>query len=338
MLSIDGTFGEGGGQVLRTSLGLSLVTGRPFTLTDIRGGREKPGLLRQHLACVRAAAAIGDAEVEGDTLGSRAIVFRPRRIRAGEHAVSVGSAGSALLVIQCVLPALLVADGPSRLVVEGGTHNSAAPPFDFVERVFLPVLADMGARVTATLERHGFHPAGGGRVVIEVEPAALRPVERLERGEIVRVSARALAAGLPAHVAARELRVIGERLGLGREAMRVEEVPRPVGPGNAVIVEVLCASAAELVTGFGERRARAEDVAAGVADAVERWIASGVPVGEHLADQLLVPFGLAGGGRFRTGPPSLHATTNAAIVERFLPVAFTWTDVGGATELACRGR
>ncbi len=342
MLPIDGKAGEGGGQVLRTALGLSLVTGTPFRITDIRGGRAKPGLLRQHLTCVQAAARIGAAEVEGDTLGSTALTFRPHGRVGGDLRFAVGSAGSALLVVQAVLPGLLVADVPTRLVVEGGTHNSAAPPYDFVARVFAPLLGRMGARVTVTLEKHGFYPAGGGRVVVEVEPAPLAPIELLERGPVEAVRARALYAAIPPTIAHRELNVLRERLGLDREALRAEEVPRPVGPGNAVMVEVACAGATELFTAFGEKRVRAEDVAARVADEVEAWLALDVPVGEHLADQLLIPMALATRatgrpGRFRSGPLSLHATTNAAVIERFLPVRFETREVGGGVEVACRG-
>lgn len=340
MLHIHGNEGEGGGQVLRTSLGLSLATGTPFRITDIRGGRAKPGLLRQHLAGVRAAAQIGRAEVDGDALGSRALTFTPRALLAGEHHVAVGSAGSALLVVQAVLPALLVADAPSRLVVEGGTHNPASPPFDFVQRAFAPLLAALGGRVTFTLERHGFYPAGGGRVVVEVDPATLSPVAHVARGAVRAIRAKAIVSGIRANVAHRELGVLQERFGLDRNALVVEDVHRPVGPGNAVVVEVACEGATEVFTGFGERGVRAEDVAARVADEVDAWLARDVPVGEHLADQLLIPFALAaaragGEGRYRAGPLSLHATTNADVIRRFLPVRFEAHAVGeGNVEVA----
>jgi RNA 3'-terminal phosphate cyclase (ATP) len=322
MLHIDGARGEGGGQVLRTALGLSLVTGTPFHIASIRGGRAKPGLLRQHLACVRAAAAVGAAEVEGDTLGGSAVTFRPRGLRGGEHHVAVGSAGSALLVIQCVLPALLAADEPSRLVVEGGTHNASAPPFDFVARVFAPLLSRMGANVAIRLERHGFYPAGGGRVVVEVVPGPLAPLTLLTRGAVTRVTARVVHAGVPTSLAHRGVNVLRERLGLHREALRVEDVERPVGPGLVVMVDVTCEHVNAVFTGFVERREPVERVAGAVADEASAWLADDVPVDTHLADQLLVPLALARGGRFRTGPLSLHATTNAELIQRFVPVRF----------------
>lgn len=150
---VDGAQGEGGGQVFRTALALSLATGRPFEITRIRAGRERPGLLRQHLTAVRAACAVGDAEAEGAALGSDAVRFSPRAVRPGDHRFAVGSAGSAVLVLQAVLPALLTAAGPSRLTLEGGTHNPSAPTFEFLGRTLLPALRRLGPGLSARLDR-----------------------------------------------------------------------------------------------------------------------------------------------------------------------------------------
>src|SRR5690242_7527890 len=193
MIIIDGSFGEGGGQILRTSLTLSLVTGKPLRIERIRAGRKSPGLLRQHLAAVNAAARVGYAEVEGASLGARELTFRPQTVAAGHYQFAVGTAGSATLVLQTVLPALLTADAPSTLVLEGGTHNPYAPPFDFLEKTFLPLLNRMGPRVEARLERHGFYPAGGGRFIVEITPAQqLGRFELDDRGAITGRRARAL--------------------------------------------------------------------------------------------------------------------------------------------------
>jgi RNA 3'-terminal phosphate cyclase (ATP) len=156
MLTIDGSLGKGGGQILRTALALATVTGKPFRIEKIRAGRPKPGLLRQHLTAVKAAATISDAIVTGAELGSGALTFTPGHLRAGEFAFAVGTAGSATLVLQTILPALLTAPAPSTLVLEGGTHNPAAPPFDFLVKSFLPLINRMGPTVTAELERPGF--------------------------------------------------------------------------------------------------------------------------------------------------------------------------------------
>ena len=163
MIRIDGSFGEGGGQILRTSLSLSLATGKAFRIEKVRAGRERPGLLRQHLTAVLAAAEVGGAEVQGATLGSTELTFSPGAIRAGEYRFSVGTAGSGTLVFQTILPALMLAAKPSRIVIEGGTHNIAAPPFDFLARTFVPLLERMGPKVQLQFERYGFYPAGGGR-------------------------------------------------------------------------------------------------------------------------------------------------------------------------------
>ncbi|HEX5138172.1 MAG TPA: RNA 3'-terminal phosphate cyclase [Planctomycetota bacterium] len=316
-LRIDGAEGEGGGQIVRTALGLSLVTGREVRLRNIRARRARPGLLRQHLTAVEAAARIGDARVEGARLGSTELAFAPGRVRAGDSAFDVGTAGSVTLVLQTVLPALLVADAPSRVTLFGGTHNPLAPPFDFLARVFVPAIARMGARVRLDLVRHGFFPAGGGEVRAEVVPSPLAPLLLLQRGEILRRRAEAVVANLPLSIAERELRAIGWD----------ESVARPVesaGPGNVVMLHVESEHASELVTGFGARGVPAERVAQGALAGMERYLAADVPVGEHLADQLLVPMALAGGGAFRTMPLSSHARTNAALIERFLPVRFAF--------------
>jgi RNA 3'-terminal phosphate cyclase (ATP) len=336
MIRIDGAAGEGGGQVLRTALGLSLVTGRPFQIDAIRAGRARPGLLRQHLACVRAAQAIGSATVEGDSLGSRALTFRPGRLVPGDHTIDVGSAGSALLVLQAVLPALLVAPAPIRLTIGGGTHNPAAPPWDFIAAAFLPRLRRMGARIDARLVRHGFYPAGGGRVVIDVSPAPLTPLVEAERGPVLARRGRAILSGIGDKVGHRELRVLHERLGIEWSALKVEEVPHPVGPGNALVLEVESQGGTEVFTAFGERGRTAEVVAAGLAEEVSAWDRTGVPVGPHLADQLLLPVALAG-GRFRTAAPTLHTLTNIDVIQAFFPGRFV-VERGDAVEIRSTGR
>lgn len=324
MVPLDGSQGEGGGQILRTALGLSLVTGQPFRMEKVRAGREKPGLLRQHLTAVNAAVAVGGAEVEGATLGSRELTFWPGKngVAGGEFSFAVGTAGSAGLVLQTVLPALLTATGPSRLTLEGGTHNPFAPPFDFLARAFLPLVNRMGPRVSATLERPGFYPAGGGKMEVLIEPCArLQPLELMARGEPRGRSARALVAGLAIHIARRELEVVRERLGWTEEQCAVETLPEAFGPGNALILEVASEHVTEVFSGFGQRGVAAERVATAASQEVRDYLAApGAPaVGEHLADQLLVPLALAGGGAFSTVTPSQHTRTNVETITRFLP-------------------
>ncbi len=321
-IRIDGSAGEGGGQILRSALALSVVTGRPLRIDNIRRGRKKPGLQRQHLTAVNAAAAISSARTEGAALGSTRLSFAPGTVIPGEYRFQIGTAGSATLVLQTVLPALITASGPSTLDLEGGTHNPWAPPFDFLDRAFLPCLRRMGARVHAALERPGFFPAGGGRFRVVVEPA--RHLERIdipERGAICRRTARALVAHLPLDIGHREIETVRELLDWDRASLRVEEVTDSDGPGNALVLEIGSENITEVFTGFGERGVPAELVAKRVAGEARRYLASGVPVGEHLADQLLLPMALAGGGSFRTVRPSRHTTTNIDVIRAFLPVA-----------------
>ena len=320
MVTIDGSYGEGGGQILRTSLALSLVTGKPFSIHSIRAGRKKPGLMRQHLTAANAAAEIGRAEIEGNRIGSQAFTFEPKMIKPGNFHFAIGSAGSCTLVFQTLLPALLIADNPSEIILEGGTHNPFAPPFDFLEKAFLPVINQMGPGVEAVLEKPGFYPAGGGRFKVSIKPADLKRFDLLERGNIIYKTARACVANLPVNIAGRELRVIREKLEWDRERLVAVEVENSQGPGNILILEVKSENVTEVFTGFGEKGISAEKVAKRAAKSVREYLAFDVPVGRYLADQLLIPMALAGGGKFRTLSPTRHTTTNIEVIKKFLDV------------------
>jgi RNA 3'-terminal phosphate cyclase (ATP) len=321
MITIDGSQGEGGGQILRTSLALSLVTGQPFRLEQIRAARKKPGLLRQHLTAVEAAKTVGTAELMGAALGSHTLEFRPGAVTPGNYRFAVGTAGSATLVLQTILPTLLTADGSSTLTLEGGTHNPFAPPFDFLANCFVPLIRRMGPVIELELRRPGFFPAGGGRFHACIAPVRLLArFDLLERGTIRARQARAIISKLPTQVADRELAVVREQLSWREDECSVEAVENPVGPGNALLLKIDAEHITEVFTSFGERGRSAEEVARGAAEAASSWLRAEVPVDEHLADQLLIPMALAGGGWFRTVKPSLHSTTNATIIQRFLPV------------------
>ncbi|MFI5402998.1 MAG: RNA 3'-terminal phosphate cyclase, partial [Planctomycetota bacterium] len=252
--------------------------------------------------------------VEGARLRSPTLDFAPGAVRPGDYSFDVGTAGSVTLVLATVLPALLAAKAPSRLTLFGGTHNPMAPPYDFLARVFVTTIGRLGASVDVRLIRHGFYPAGGGEVRCEIVPSPLAPLLLLERGTIVRRRAEAIVSNLPLAIAERELRVVGWE---DCEARPVESA----GPGNAVMLHVEAEHASELVTAFGAKGVPAERVAEHAVAEMERYLAADVPVGEHLADQLLVYLALAG-GEFRTLPLSSHARTNARLIERFLPVKF----------------
>jgi RNA 3'-terminal phosphate cyclase (ATP) len=322
MIWIDGSFGEGGGQILRTALSLSLATATPFRIENIRAGRKNAGLLRQHLTAVLAAAEIGQADIEGATLGSAALTFTPKTVRAGEYRFAIGTAGSGTLVFQTILPALLRAPAATRVTIEGGTHNSAAPPFDFLDRTFLPLIRRMGANVSLKLERYGFYPAGGGRFVAEIEPClVLRPLELGVRGNIRSKRATAIVANLPARIAVREIDKISSMMNLASQGIILETRNSP-GPGNIVLIEVESDDVTEVFSAFGRLGVPSEKVAEEAVRDAREYLVSRAVAAEHLTDQLLLPLALAGGGSFTATKLSQHARTNQEVIAKFLPIRF----------------
>ncbi|MDQ3037087.1 MAG: RNA 3'-terminal phosphate cyclase [Myxococcota bacterium] len=320
MLVIDGSSGEGGGQILRSALALAMVTRRPFRIERIRAGRDKPGLLRQHLVAVRAAGTICNAEVVGDQLGSTALSFRPRAIRGGEHRFVIEGAGSTTLVLQTIAPALLRAAEPSVVTIEGGTHNPAAPPFDFLARCWAPAMAQMGVSIELSLERPGFAPKGGGALVARVTPGELARFEREERGRERARRAVAITAGLPDAIADRELRAARARLGLSRDQLQQQVFDASLGPGNVFFVELEHEHGASMFASFGQRAARAEHVAEMAISRALAFSESDGAIEEHLADQLLLPMAIGKGGVFTTTEPTSHAQSQAELLRRFLDV------------------
>lgn len=332
MIELDGSTGEGGGQILRSALALSMCTGQPVRIQRIRARRPKPGLMRQHLTCVQAAAQVCGAQVEGDALGSTTLRFTPGPVRAGDYAFQVGTAGSCTLVLQTVLPALMRLTQPSRLTLGGGTHNPMAPPFHFLQRCFAPLLRRLGVGLELTLRRYGFYPAGGGELVAEVSPAlhGLTPVDVTERGSALDRYAECLAPALPRSVAQRELAALGQALGLGPEQLRTPAVRQNEGPGNALMATLAFQEVSEVFTCIGEKGQTAEEVAALLAQEVRRFEASGGALGPHLADQWMLPLALAvwdqnpsgASARFTCTEWTEHAQSNAGVIQAFLPVVF----------------
>lgn len=320
MLVIDGSIGEGGGQILRSALSLSMVTRRPFRIERVRAGRDRPGLMRQHLVAVRAAAAVCNAEVSGDQLGSTALSFRPRAVRGGDHRFAIETAGSATLVLQTIAPALLRAPEPSHVVLEGGTHNPAAPPFDFLARSWAPAMREMGVSIELALERPGFYPKGGGIFSARIEPGELGRFDREERGAERSRRAVAWIAGLSDAIAERELRVARERLGLARDALERKVWDESLGPGNVFMVEMVHEHGTSLFTSFGDKGLRAEQVAEQAIGRALAFHESEAAVEEHLADQLLLPMAIGKGGSFTSTEPSSHARSQAEILRIFLDV------------------
>lgn len=334
ILEIDGSVG--GGQVLRTALSLSMITGQPFRISGIRGQRSRPGLLRQHLTAVQAAAAITGAQTKGAVLNSVELEFRPGSLSAGDYTFSIGTAGSTTLVMQTLVPALLKADGPSTLMISGGTHNPSAPPFEFIERSWLPLLRRMGATVEVDLVRHGFAPAGGGMLEVRVWPSVLEPIRLDRREEPTGLRAHALVSATATSVGSRELDRVASRLRLDRRAMYVTEATAACGPGNVLLIESEQAGLTEVFSGTGFGRAQPDDVADEAIDHYLHWADSGAAIGHRLADQLLLPMALAGGGGFTTDRLSGHLETNAEVIRRFLSLEIEMQNSDGQVRVSVR--
>jgi RNA 3'-terminal phosphate cyclase (ATP) len=327
MLEIDGSYGEGGGQILRTSLALSLLTGKPFRIINIRARRKNHGLQRQHLTAVEAAAKISAAETKGATLGASEFEFVPSSIKPGKYEFTISTAGSTTLIFQTILPALMVADEPSEVSFEGGTHNPLAPPFDFLKKTFVPLINQMGPQIELTFDRYGFYPAGGGRWSATIKPSSkLNPQDFVERGSILQVLCKILTAKLPEDIAVRELAVLMQN-GISQEKFEMVRVDESNGPGNVVMIESASENVTELFTGFGEPGAKAEAVAEQALRQLEFYKASEVFAGEYLADQLLLPMALAGGGSFTTLRLSGHAITNMQTIQNFLECKFRFQEI-----------
>lgn len=323
MVEIDGSMGEGGGQIVRTALSLSVITQEPVRITNIRAGRSRPGLRPQHVTAVEAAATISSGTVEGDEKGSSTLTFDPSGVHPGTYRFDVGTAGSAILVLQTVLPPLLTATRSSTVMVVGGTHNRSAPPFEFFARTFLPLLERMGPVLRPRLHQPGFYPKGGGECTLEIIPVEhLEPLTLMERGAEQTRRAHAIVANLPRHIGERELDTLREGLPGGLDEGRIE-TPSSRGAGNALVLELVYEHLTEVVSAIGEKGLPAEQVALGVVDEARSYLSASAPVGSHLADQLLLPLVLAG-GRFRTTTLSAHTHTNAAVIEQFVGDALSF--------------
>ncbi len=338
MLLIDGAKGEGGGQIMRTSLALSLITGREFRIDNIRAGREKSGLRPQHLMAVQAAARVGNAQLVGAEVGSLQLTFRPSKITPGNYTFRIGTAGSTMLVLQTILPPLMLADQPSFIELEGGTHNTHAPPFDFVHDTFMPILQQMGPSIHLELLRYGFYPRGGGKIRAQITPTA--HLKSLSLGEAKinnQVKARALVVNLPNHIGERENNILKQSLREYSVQTSVDASKNALSPGNVVLVQIQNQLFTETVSSIGQRGVSAEVVADAAAREALQYLESAAPVGPHLADQLLIPFALAGSGEFRTSALTDHTTTNIEVIKAFLDLNIRTQAVGDETWLISFG-
>ena len=330
-LTIDGSQGEGGGQILRTSLSLSMCLGQPIRIKNIRAGRKKPGLLRQHLTCVRAAKEICSAVVEGDELRSSSIEFNPGEIKAGDYRFAIGTAGSTSLVFQTILPALLKADKKSNVSFEGGTHNMQAPSYEFLTHCFLRALREMNCQVDCELLRYGFYPNGGGQWITQIQPADnVKRLKLLDRGVLVARSATTFISKIPMHVSQRELRKVAQKLNWASEELFENEVDS-FGPGNLISLKLAYENTVELFDEVAQRGLTAERVAGKAVNNLKRYMNSKAVVGEHLADQLLLPMTLNAGGSFITHAISEHVKTNINVINQFIDDAISISEIDDDT-------
>lgn len=334
MIAINGSYGEGGGQVLRTSLTLASLLGLSTRIEKIRAGRKKPGLQAQHLTGVRAVAKICDVKLEGAELGSQALTFVPQSpSRAGGYAFDVaearkgGSAGSTGLVLQTLLLPLAFADGTSHLTIKGGTHVAWSPPFHFLKHVYLPTLKRMGLEAEVGIDRWGWYPIGGGVIKAEIKGTKggdLVGLDLTERGELKRLWGISALSNLPMHIAERQKRRAEDILRQRGFDPQIEIVSAPAtGQGTAVFLLAEYENVAAGFTALGARGKPAERVAEEACQGFIEHHESGACLDKHLADQLILPMSLAGSpSAFTTSEITQHLLTNVWVVEQFLNVRF----------------
>lgn len=341
VIEIDGSYGEGGGQVLRTALALSAITGQPVRIERIRAGRRNPGLAPQHLTGVLALAEVCDAEVSGAAIGSTELLFQPRsKPRPGTYVFDVasaagrGSAGSVTLLLQTLLLPLALIEGESRLTLKGGTHVSWSPPFDYLAHVYLPVVERMDVKADCRLDAWGFYPVGGGQVTADIYGSrrTLAPLSLLERGDLKRVRGAAVVCNLPADIAQRMAnRAWNVLVDAGLPADITPKRERGAGPGAGVF---LVAEYEHSLAGFsalGAKGKPSEQVADEACRDLLAHHAGRAPVDEHLADQLLLPLALAAGrSEFHAARVTPHLLTNAHVIRQFIPAGIEVNGSEGA--------
>ena len=322
-IDIDGSFGEGGGQVLRTALSLSCVTGTPFKLVNIRKGRKRPGLMPQHLTAVHAAALISSAQVSGDEKGSTELAFVPGKIRAGSYLFDITTAGSSALVFQTLLPLLVCADTVSTITIKGGTHVPFSPSYHHIAEVFIPVVKSMGLRIESAITAYGFYPKGGGQVRFTVKPAdAISGLNKLSRGELRSVRGYSGVANLPMDIAERQKQSVIRHLYHLSADIETLDVSSPA-PGTFVFLKSVYENAVAGFSSLGERGIPAEHVGKKAAQDLLHFHNTESCLDPHLADQVVIYLGLAGeASSFTTSQITQHLTTNLWMVRKFLNIQY----------------
>lgn len=326
VIEIDGTMGEGGGQVLRSTLSLSLLTGRPVHLVRIRAGRDRPGMAYQHLMAVQSAARIGRARVEGDRIGSQELRFSPGRITPGDYHFDIGTAGATSLVLQTLLLPLALAEGPSRLQIRGGTHVPWSPCFHYLDWHWRVILAQAGIDFELRMPMAGFYPAGGGELQAAIPGhAQIRGIHHVTRGRLLRIKGLSAVANLPEDIAERQRRRAMnqlQHLGCPIE-IALENLPA-ASPGTVLVLLTEFEHAQVCCFALGARGKRAERVADEAVAELLHFLATDSTVDRWLADQLLLPLSFANAPSvLHTSEVTLHLQTQAEVIQRFMPARIT---------------
>jgi RNA 3'-terminal phosphate cyclase (ATP) len=327
LITIDGSYGEGGGQIIRTSLSLSAITGQPVEVVNVRARRTKPGLQPQHLTSVKAAASLCGAWTEGAEVGSTRFRFEPHsQVNAGNYRFDIGTAGATALVAQTALVPLALQDGSSKVAIIGGTHVPHAPVADYLAHVALPAFAMGGLSASVKYEKAGFFPKGGGQIVLEISPShVLNPITMVERGKLRKLTAYIVACSLPEHVAARGAETVRAFMkAVGRD-VEIEVVDLPsLDPGAAVVLVAECEGGLAGFTSLGERGKPMERVATQPCKEFMEWWKTGAPCDEHMADQLVLPMAFSyGESRWVTPTVTDHLRTVLWVTEQFVPIRYS---------------
>ncbi|MBU4319643.1 MAG: RNA 3'-phosphate cyclase [Thermodesulfovibrionales bacterium] len=325
MLEIDGSFGEGGGQILRTALSLSCLLKKPFRIFNIRKARRKPGLMPQHLSCVRALTLISGARVRGDSVGSTELIFEPSTVQPGEYLFDIGTAGSTTLLMQSLLPPLIFAKKRSSLILKGGTHVPFSPPFHYSSSVFSAMLKFLGISINAGIVSYGFYPKGGGKINIEISPAAsIEPLTLIERGDIKKITGISGVGNLPLSIAERQRDAASKMLQLHGLNPEIEAIQAPCfGQGTFIFLGMESVNCIAGFSSLGERGKKAERVGEEAAIELLDYYKGKACLDSHLADQIVLYLALSDGISFFTATRiTEHLITNLRVIEIFHEIEY----------------
>lgn len=326
IIEIDGSFGEGGGQILRTSLSLSCLLKKPFRIFNIRKGRKKPGLMPQHLTAVRMAQLISSAKVKGDEIGSTELYFEPQDIKPGEIFYDIGTAGSTMLVLQTVLPCLAFSGGKSNVILKGGTHVPMSPCYHYVERIFCKFLRRIGITLSLAIEQYGFYPRGGGHIRAEIEPVKeIKPLKILEPGRLLRIEGISGVANLPLSIAERQKEAFLKSISLLTVPAEIKTLSvKSPGQGTFIFIEAVYEDSVAGFSSLGERGKRAERVGEEAGEKLLRHLGTLKALDPNMADQIVLYMSLTDQtSEFSTSEITGHLITNLWVLKEFLDIEYS---------------